>query len=46
MGGCEVKMDIPMVGQELADAFGLMSREVIRNDVNLTLAWLASNQIG
>jgi hypothetical protein len=36
VGGGVVKMDIPVVGQELPDAFGLMSREVIRNDVNLS----------
>ena len=42
IGGCKMDADVGMTGQEVVDELGFMSREIVRNDVNLACEGLGS----
>ena len=45
VGGCEVEMDVLVIGEELLDATRLVGREVVQNDADLFASRLARHDL-
>ena len=45
IGGCKMEADLGMTGQEIVDELSFMSREIVRNDVDLAPEGLGSDNL-
>lgn len=46
VGGCEVQVQVPMIGKEVLHQLGFMRRQVIQNDVDLLFGRATGNDFG